>query len=217
MDISKIELLNLGEKPFILKELDGVFSTHKTSNMEKQTFTIPEGCSATIEQLGDKIVIAFEPKKVEFKGGDIVVITGNNTWIAIYKSGDLDKMAYYAAFRFDNSKVVLNSFFNCMTSMRIACQEERQAIIDKLKESDYYFNPEKCELERIKWVPKEGEMYHMITNQGKINSIYNSGPSDDVRIELGNCFKPNSLDPEKVKKLYSEFIEKVKKEHNINY
>ena len=41
--------------------------------------------------------------------------------------------------------------------------------------------------------------------------------SDINRIKIGNYFKPGTLDKEKVKRLYAEFIQKVKDEHGIDY
>ena len=54
----------------------------------KQTFNIPENCNATVEQVGNQIVVTFEPKVMEFKKGDIVssIDTRSFNFIAIVKS-----------------------------------------------------------------------------------------------------------------------------------
>ena len=40
--------------------------------MEKQTFNIPSDCKATVEQVGNQIVISIDKVKKEFKSGDFI-------------------------------------------------------------------------------------------------------------------------------------------------
>ena len=106
--------------------------------------------------------------------------------------------------------------FKC--EFKLATPEQRQLLFSKLEENGYRFNEETCELERIKWVPKVKEPFDYINHYGGIDNMLKLGfVVDKTMIELGNCFKPNSLDQEKVSRLFAEFIQNVKDEHGIDY
>ena len=191
----------------------------------KQTFNIPDDCNATVEQVGNQIVVTFEPKVKEFKKGDIVssIDTRSFNFIAIVKSiKDNGAIEYFAFLNLkDNYLKIPNQAkigigFKC--EFKLATPEQRQLLISKLEENGYRFNEETCELERIKWVTKVKEPFDFINHYGGIDNMLNLGfVVDKTMIELGNCFKPGTLDKEKVKRLYAEFIQNVKDEHGIDY
>lgn len=187
----------------------------------KQTFDISENCKATVEQTGNQIVITFEPNKVEFKKCDFVSINyGSWILIGIIRNRSLcnNVFEFVVWLNSYSSDIRFNSMFNTSLIPRFSTPQERQLLIDKLESEGWKFNEEKCELEKIRWVPNKGDIHEFITSYGTIDSMpYSVISNDNKRLELGNCFKPKSLDPEKVKKLYAEFIEKVKDEHGIDY
>lgn len=191
----------------------------------KQTFNIPKDCDkVTFEQIGNQIVTTFEPKQREFKKSDFVTLMyQEQTLIAILKY-DVNIYAggvYSAIALIDFSDAFsINSRFavSAQDVWRLSTPEERQLILSKLEENGYRYNEETFELERIKWAPKVKEPFDYITPYGGIDSMLKLNfVVDKTMIELGNCFKPNSLDQEKVKRLYAEFINNVKKEHGIDY
>lgn len=193
--------------------------------MDKQTFDIPENCNATVEQVGNQIVISFEPKVKEFKKVDIVssIDTRSFNFIAIVKSIKDNGVIEYFAFLSlkDNylkipNRAKIGIGFKC--EFKLATPEQRQFLLSKLEENGYRFNEETCELAKIKWEPDYGDKYEIINIESGITLFENeNGNSDSRLIKLGNCFKPGTLDQEKVSRLFAEFIQKVKDEHNINY
>ena len=187
----------------------------------KQTFNIPKDCDkVSFEQIGNQIVTTFEPK---FKNGDIVTLQYGNrdyvSYICIYS----DKKYWFGINSKD--KLVINGISNdddANVKLDIANDLQRKLLFSKLKEKGYKYNEDTYELDVIKWVPKRGDGYvYVDTISGIINIIdVNFIPefeSDINRIKLGNYFKPGTLDKEKVKRLYAEFIQNVKDEHGIDY
>ena len=187
----------------------------------KQTFNIPKDCDkVSFDQIGNQIVTTFEPK---FKTGDIVTLQYGNrdyvSYICIYS----DKKCLTGINSKD--KLVIDGISNdddANVKLDIATPKQRQLLFSKLEENGYRFNEETCELERIKWVPKRGDVYvYVDTISGIINIIgaifIPEFESDINRIKLGNYFKQGTLDKEKVKRLYAEFIQNVKDEHGIDY
>lgn len=191
----------------------------------KQTFNIPKDCDkVTFEQIGNQIVTTFGPKQREFKKSDFVTLMyQEQTLIAILKY-DVNFHAgcvYSAIALIDFSDAFsINSSFDVSAQdvWRLSTTEERQLILSKLEEKGYRYNEETCELERIKWEPKEGEKYCFINSYGFIQEeIHTWRTPLRTNSDLINCFKPNSLDQDKVKRLFAEFIQNVKYEHGIDY
>ena len=144
----------------------------------KQTFNIPDDCNATVEQVGNQIVVTFETKVNEFKKGDIVsyIDTRSFNFIAIVKSiKDNGAIEYFAFLNLkDNYLKIPNQAkigigFKC--EFKLATPVQRQLLISKLEENGYRFNEETCELERIKWEPKHGDGYVYVDTISGIISI----------------------------------------------
>lgn len=182
----------------------------------KQTFSIPEGCDkVTFEQIGNQIVTTFEPK---FKNGDIVTLQyGNRDYIS-YACIYSDKKCWTGI----NSRgeLVIDGISNdddANVKLNIANDLQRKLLFSKLKEKGYKYNEDTCELEKIRWEPKVKESFDYIAPNGTVDNMLRLGFTvDKTMIELGNCFKPGTLDQDKVKRLFAEFIEKVREEHCIN-
>lgn len=177
--------------------------------MGKQTFGIPENCNATVEQVGNQIVISFEPKNIKFKNGDIVSFSDNNdkgTGYIIFDRSDYQSIFYHAMLT-RSGKII--HYGGMMTplwdTLRLATPKQRQLLFDKLKGKGYRFNEETCELEKIKWEPDYGEKYEFINSHGVIIATYNVS------------FKTGTLNQEKVSRLFAEFIQEVKDDHGIDY
>lgn len=191
----------------------------------KQTFNIPDDCNATVEQVSNQIVVPFEPKVKEFKKGDIVssIDTRSFNFIAIVESIKDNGVIEYFAFlslKYNYLKIPnqakIGIGFKC--EFKVATPEQRQLLFSKLEENGYRYNEKTCELEMIKWVPKEGEKYCFINSYGFIQEeIHTWRTPLCTNSDLINCFKPNSLDQENVTKLFAEFIQNVKDEHGIDY
>lgn len=123
---------------------------------------IPDGCkSIKIEQESDnRIVITFESENNEWKNGDILFSKSNEyEYIVIFKKLDLNredsKLCYHAMLT-AKKKIKLNS--NCNEFNQIlATDQQREELFAALEKEGYRWNAEKLEIEKIEWVPKDGE------------------------------------------------------------
>ena len=99
-----------------------------------------------------------------------------------------------------------------MTSSKSATPEQRQLLLSKLEEAGYKYDEEKREVVKVGWKPKEDEEFDFITYVGDIeHDTYQCISMDDEKIQTGNCFKPGTLDPEKVKARFEEFLPRLRK------
>ena len=125
------------------------------------TITIPEGCKAIVKDGS----VVFEKEEVqEFKRGDVIV-------------SKIDEILLVTTYNFDSN--LLTSFvnidahgnlfnnpyqkWNVYHDWRIATDEEKQLLFDKMKEQGLKWNAEKKRVEKIRWRAKKGYIYHRLT------------------------------------------------------
>lgn len=130
--------------------------------MEKQTFQIPIGCkTVSIEQIGDTIVTTFEKEQV-FKKGDFLVFDETNLCF-IFNNIIENKTNYFYGFYLDTKRVKDGCFERWVLSnktLRLATDEEKQLLLDKMHENGYDWDAEKMEVVKYRWKPKEGDVYY---------------------------------------------------------
>lgn len=120
--------------------------------------TIPEGCKAQIN--GNEVVIEKEEKSEDFKRGDILVSLSNEiilvddydfkgghlySFVHVDRSGQLSKEPYFQ--------------WNEWHDWRLATEEEKQLLFDKMKEQGLKWNAEEKRVEKIRWRAKSGKYY----------------------------------------------------------
>ena len=126
---------------------------------------------ATIEVVNGVMIVSPKEEKVDitkFKDGDVITCghhdCGGFQWTAILQ-GEIERIAdnmfigdYCSLSRtgvfFDH-----NCYSDSATWVRYATEEEKQKLLDKLKEEGYEFDFEKKELIKLKWKPKYDEEY----------------------------------------------------------
>ena len=163
--------------------------------------TIPEGCKAQIN--GNEIVIEKEEKSEGFKRGDILVSLSNEiilvddydfkgghlySFVHVDRSGQLSKEPYFQ--------------WNEWHDWRLATDEEKQLLFDKMKEQGLRWNAEEKRVEKIRWRAEDGKEYYYVGNQGILMVDTESGhTADENRHEFGNYFRTSEQDEEAVKRV----------------
>lgn len=141
---------------------------------------IPEGCKAVI----DGNVVLIEEKENEFRDGDVLHSIFNET-MAIFREfyGYKEFRSHY------NTQEPLEDSGWSVDAFRLATDEEKEIIFDKMKEQGLRWNAEEKKVEEIKWQPQNGEYYFFVNAFCEIGSIV--------------CFE-NYID-EALEKAYNQF------------
>lgn len=165
------------------------------------TITIPKGCMAQIN--GNEVVIEKEEKEEDFKRGDILVSLSNE--IILVDDYDFEGGHLYSFVHVDRSgKLYKEPFFrwNEWHDWRLATEEEKQFLFNKMKEKGLKWNAEEKRVEKIRWRAKEGEDYYYITGRGHVVGDEEGGlPEDIERYEFGNYFRTREQAEEAVKRV----------------
>lgn len=139
------------------------------------TITIPAGCKAIVK---DGCVV-FE-KEEKFKDGDILTLLRNNKIVFIFKEDELkqkdNRNGYYVCHTADYVIDVptKGSLFFCghKKDVRLATEDEKQFLFDKMKEQGLRWNAKEKRVEKIRWRAKEEEEYFTTTIEGRIHKFY---------------------------------------------
>lgn len=154
---------------------------------------IPTGCKATIEN--DFIVI--KKKQEEFKDGDILSIATRcgKTMPFIYKG--VDERGFYEFYVGIN---YIGDVFVCPDDdARWGCdkpvhatEDEKQRLLDKLKEQGLLWNAEAKQMEKIRKRAEKGNCYLCVdTLRGKVLDLWeNEDGFDDNMFNSGNYYLP---------------------------
>ena len=150
------------------------------------TITIPEGCKAQIN--GNEVVVEKEEKSKDFKRGDILVSLSNE--IILVDDYDFKGGHLYSFVNVDRSGQLYNEPYfqwNERHDWRLASDEEKQQLFDKMKEQGLRWNAEEKKVEKIRWRAKYGEEYWYVTSSCAVagdfmreeNSLTGSGAIED--------------------------------------
>ena len=162
---------------------------------------IPEGCKAQIN--GNEVVIEKEEKSEDFKRGDILVSLSNEiilvddydfkgghlySFVHVDRSGQLSKEPYFQ--------------WNEWHDWRLATEEEKQLLFDKMKEQGLRWNAEEKRVENIRWRAKKGKEYYYVGNQGSVMiDIEGDYCIDEKRYKSGNYFRTKEQAEEAAKRM----------------
>lgn len=162
------------------------------------SLNIPEGCKAVIK---DNVVV-FEKEEKEdmqdFKDGDVLTSRLNNKFIFIFKEDELkqkeNKNGYYVCHKANHviNVATKDSLLFCgyKEEVRLATEEEKQLLFDKMKEQHLRWNAEKKCVEKLRWRAEDGEEYCYVGNQGIVIVDKENGYSvDKIKHEFGNYFR----------------------------
>lgn len=107
-------------------------------------------------------VMVVLPKKFEPKDGDVIVGGGETRFVAIFNMMRFDySFFYYALLVLDGDKrPQLNSWASFL-NVRPASEDEKKLLFDKLAEEGWEWKADTKELVKLKWKPKEDEIYFL--------------------------------------------------------
>nr|DAY13814.1 MAG TPA: hypothetical protein [Caudoviricetes sp.] len=115
--------------------------------------TIPEGCKAIIK--GGSVV--FEKEEQEFKDGDVLCSLYNSTMLIFKEEYKDHSNRFYTRYNTNHSS---NEKWN-KDAFRLATEEEKKLLFDKMKEQGLKWNAEEKRVEKIRWRAKRGEYYFL--------------------------------------------------------
>lgn len=139
------------------------------------TITILEGCKAIVK---DGSVVFEKEEEQEFKDGDVLTSVFDNKIVFIFKEDELkqkdNKNGYYvcltADYVIDVSTKDSLSFCGYKKDARLATDEEKQLLFDKMKEKGLKWNAEEKRVEKIRWRAEEGKIYYYVSNEMNVSS-----------------------------------------------
>jgi hypothetical protein len=117
------------------------------------TIAIPEGCKAIVK--GGSVV--FE-KEQEFKDGDVLCSVYNSTMVIFKEMHEDNSNRFYTHYNTNHSS---NEKWN-KDAFRLATEEEKQLLFDKMKEQGLRWNAEEKRVETIRWRAKKNYIYHRL-------------------------------------------------------
>lgn len=154
------------------------------------TITIPNGCKAIIKDGS----VVFE-KVQDFKDGDILTLLNNNKVVFIFKEDELkqkyNENGYYvchtANYCIDVPQKGSPFFCGYKEGVRLATDEEKQFLFNKMKERGLRWNAEEKRVEKIRWRAKYGDEYWYVTSSCSVagdfmreeNSLTGEGAIED--------------------------------------
>lgn len=160
---------------------------------------IPKGCKVTVK---DDVVI-FEPKERVFKKGDIIVSKVNEILIVDVHSFENRILRSFVNIKADGT--LFNSSYSLWNehhAWRLATEEEKQLLFDKMKEQSLRWNAEEKRVEKIRWRAEYRCRYHLVTSCLKVGSdIDFRRTEDEERWEVGNYFQTGEEAEEAAKTL----------------
>lgn len=163
--------------------------------------TIPEGCKAQIN--GNEVVVEKEGKSEDFKRGDILVSLSNE--IILVDDYDFKEGHLYSFVHVDRSgQLSKEPYFqwNEWHDWRLATEEEKQLLFDKMKEQGLRWNAEEKRVENIRWRAKKGKEYYYVGNQGSVMiDIEGDYCIDEKRHKSGNYFRTKEQAEEAAKRM----------------
>ncbi len=184
---------------------------------------IPEGCRAQIN--GNEVVVEKEEKQEaktqEFKDGDVLTSLFDNKLVFIFKEDELkqkdNRNGYYVCHTADYVLDVptKDNLFFCghKKDVRLATDEEKQLLFDKMKEQGLQWNAEGKRVEKIRWRAKKGEAYcRMGLGGGVFHEIDGRIESDNVFYDTLNYFHTEEQTREaarRVKEVLRKYHEEI--------
>ena len=178
---------------------------------------IPEGCKAVIN---DNVVVFEEEKKEEaktqeFKDGDVLTSLFDNKVVFIFREDEskqkYNENGYYVCHIYvsDSAGYAIEvptkdslSFCGHKDDVRLATNEEKQLLFDKMKEQGLRWNAEEKRVEKIRWRAKRCEYYYWIDVNLAIRNINDTYSSFDNKIwDAFNYFRTKEQAEEAAKRV----------------
>lgn len=167
------------------------------------SLNIPEGCKAVIK---DNVVVFEEEKeenKEEFKRGDVIVSKMNEILLVDVHSFENCRLRSFVHIQqdgmlFDSSY----SLWNENHTWRLATEEEKQLLFDKMKEKGLKWNAEEKRVEKIRWRAKGGKEYFSIDTNIQVCKLFEENKfCDNAFYDALNYFRTKEQAEEAAKRM----------------
>lgn len=172
------------------------------------TITILDGCKAIIKD--GSVVFEKEEKLQDFKDGDVLTLMSDNKVVFIFKEDELkqkdNKNGYYVCHTSDYVIDVStkDSLFFCghKDDVRLATNEEKQFLFNKMKEQGLRWNAEEKRVEKIRWRAKKYEKYYFFDANLLVRSIDDTYSTFDNELwDALNSFRTKEYTAEAAKRV----------------
>ena len=172
---------------------------------------IPDGCKAEIKDG----VITIEKEEKEFKRGDVIVSKIDEILLVI--TYDFDSNLLTSFVNIDAHGNLFNNPYqkwNVSHEWRLATDEEKQLLFDKMKEQGLRWNAEKKRVEKIRWRAQRDKKYFIVGCSGNLGiCVENECSSDNSLYEFGNYFRTKEQ-AEKAAELVKATLKKFHEENS---
>lgn len=160
---------------------------------------IPEGCEAIVKDGS----VVFEKEKQEFKRGDVIVSKKNEILLVDVHSFEDIMLRSFVHIRQDGALCGYSySLWNSEYLWRLATEDEKQKLFDKMKEQGLKWNVEKKRVETIRWRAEKGEKYFSIDTDIQVCTFLDKyGVCDDVFYDALNYFHTKKQAEEAAKRV----------------
>lgn len=163
---------------------------------------IPDGCKATIKD-GVIIFEKEESKEQEFKRGDVIVSKMNE--ILLVDVHCFENRILRSFVHIQQDGIFFNSSYSLWNerhTWRLATEEEKQLLFDKMKEQGLKWNAEEKRVEKIRWRAEYGCRYYLVTSCLKVGSnIDFRHTGEEERLEFDNYFRTEEQAEEAAKRV----------------
>ncbi len=152
------------------------------------TITIPEGCKAIVKDGS----VVFEKEEVqEFKRGYVIVSKMNEILLVDRHSFDDRFLRSFVNIKEDGSFCKSSySLWNELHDWRLATEEEKQLLFDKMKEQGLRWNAEEKQVEKIRWRAEiKGEYFSIDTDIQVCKMFEDNEVCDDAFYNAFNYFR----------------------------
>ena len=141
------------------------------------TIAIPENCKAIVKDG----IVTIEKEEKEFKRGDVIVSKKNE--ILLVDVHCFENRILRSFVHIQQDGILFNSSYslwNELYTWRLATEEEKQLLFDKMKEQGLRWNAEEKRVEKIRWKAGYGKEYYYVKTDLTIYSTTELGDYIDV-------------------------------------
>jgi len=184
------------------------------------TITIPEGCKAIVKD-GSVVFEKEEQKEQEFKDGDVLTSLFDNKVIFIFKEDELrqkdNSNGYYVCHTADHIIDVATKdgpfFCGFKNEVRLATENEKQFLFNKMKEQGLQWNAEEKRVEKIRWRAGIDEKYFSFDSALRVQQfVEDNDTCDNAFYDALNYFRIKEQNEEaarRVKETLRKYHEEI--------
>ena len=173
------------------------------------TITIPEGCKAIVKD-GSVVFEKEEQKEQEFKDGDVLTSLFDNKVVFIFKKDELkqkdNRNGYYVCHTSDHiiDVATKDSPFFCgfKNEVRLATENEKQFLFNKMKEQGLQWNAEGKRVETIRWRAGIDEKYFSFDSALRVQQLVEDNDTcDNAFYDALNYFRTKEQNEEAARRV----------------